>query len=131
MRKKNLISAALAIAVLLAVGLACSDYGTKLDYNGGELYYTKNVTETEAKKLGDYMVKQGFYDGTKKSVQLDKSGSTYQFRMVVVKDKQTDPATIENMKVVADELSKNVFNNAPTEVHICDDQLKTLQVVKQ
>ena len=131
MRNKNLIGAALAMAILLVVGLACNQYGEKLEYNGGELYYTKNVTEAEAKKLGDYMVKEGFYDGTKKSVQLDKSGSTYQFRMVVVKDKQTDPATAAAMKNIANELSQNVFNNAPTEVHICDDQLKTLQVVKQ
>jgi hypothetical protein len=131
MRNKNFISAALAMVVLLAVTLACSQYGEKLEYNGGELYYTKNVTETEAKKLGDYMVKEGFYDGTKKSVQLDKDGSTYQFRMVVLKDKQNDPATAATMKTVANELSQNVFNNAPTEVHICDDQLKTLQVVKQ
>lgn len=104
---------------------------TKLEYNGGELFYTTNVTEAEAKKLGDYMVKEGFYDGTKKSVELDKSGPTYQFRMVVMKEKQNDPATISTMKTVANELSGNVFDNAPTEVHICDDRLRTLHVVKQ
>lgn len=130
MKQKNLISAALAMAILLAAGLACSNYGTKLDYNGGELYYTKNVTEGDAKKLGDYLVKEKFFDGAPKTVQLDKDGSTYQFRMVVQKEKQNDPATISLMKSFATEVSADVFGNAPVEVHVCDDQLKTLQVVK-
>lgn len=131
MKNKNLIIGFLAIAILTIVSAACSDYGTKLDYNGGDLYYTKNVTEGDAKKLGDYLVKEKFFDGNPKTVQLDKNGSTYQFRMVVLKDKQNDPATLQLMKTLASELSADVFGNAPTEIHVCDDQLKTLQVVKQ
>lgn len=130
MKNKNFISAILVLTVLLAVGLACTGYGTKLEYNGGELYYTDNVTEAEAKKLGDYLVKEGFFDGKKITVQLDKSGSTYQFRMVVVKEKQTDEATMEIMKTFAGQISKDVFGGAPTELHICDDQLKTIRVIK-
>ncbi|MGI9034437.1 MAG: hypothetical protein ACR2GD_00205 [Pyrinomonadaceae bacterium] len=61
---------------------------------------------------------------------MDKDGSTYQFRMVVQKEKQNDPATLALMKTFASELSADVFGNAPVEVHVCDDQLKTLQVVK-
>ena len=130
MKKKNFITTILILTVLMAVGLACSSYGTKLDFNNGELYYTDNVTESDAKKLGEYLVKSGFFDGKKLTVQLDKSGSTYQFRMVVVKEKQNDEATIELMKSFAGEISEDVFNDAPTELHICDDQLKTIRVVR-
>ena len=130
MKKKNFITTILVLTVLMAVGLACSSYGTKLDFNNGELYYTDNVTESDAKKLGEYLVKSGFFDGKKLTVQLDKSGSTYQFRMVVVKEKQNDEATIELMKSFAGEISEDVFNDAPTELHICDDQLKTIRVVR-
>ena len=130
MKNKNYIGAVVSLALLLVIGLACAGYGTKLDYNGGELYYTDKVTEADAKKLGDYLVKEEFFDGKPKTVQLNKEGSAYQFRMVVIKEKQNDAAAIEGMKDIAKELSANVFNNAPTEVHICDDQLKTLQVVK-
>jgi len=101
MKNKTFIGGFLAMAILLAVGLGCSSYGTKLDYNGGELYYTKNVTESEAKKLGDYLVKEEFFDGKEKTVQLDKSGSTYQFRMVVQKDKQADAEILNIMKTFA------------------------------
>jgi hypothetical protein len=115
----------------MAIGLACSGHGTKLEFNGGDLYYTDNVTESEAKKLGDYLVKEGFYDGKPKSVQLDKSGSTYQFRMVVQPERQNDEATMTLMKTFAGELSSDLFNDAPVEVHACDEQLKTLRVIKQ
>jgi len=130
MKNKNYISGVLAIALLLVVGLACSQYGEKLEYNGGELYYTKNVTETDAKKLGEYLVKENFFDGNPKTVQLDKQGTTYQFRMVVQKEKQSDEATEALMKIFAIQISSEVFADAPVEMHICDDNLKTVKVVK-
>jgi hypothetical protein len=130
MRNKTYLGGILAIALLMVVGLACKGNGTKLEFNGGELYYTDNVTESEAKKLGEYLVKEGFYDGKPKSVQLDKEGSNYQFRMVVQKEKQNDPQTLDMMKTFGKELSADVFNNAPVEMHVCDETLKTLSVVK-
>ena len=130
MKKKNFTTTVLVLTVLLAVGLACTGYGTKLDFNNGELYYTDNVTETDAKKLGDYLVKEGFFNGKKITVQLDKSGSTYQFRMVVMPEKQNDEPTLLLMKAFAGQISEDVFDNAPTELHICDDQLKTVKVLK-
>jgi preprotein translocase subunit SecF len=129
MKNKNFIGGMLAVAVMLFIGLACSGHGTKIEYNGGELYYTDNVTEAEAKKLGDYLVKQEFFDGKPKSVQIEKSGSTYQFRMVVVPEKQNDESTLQIFKAFAKQLSTDVFNGAPTELHVCDEQLKTLKVV--
>jgi hypothetical protein len=69
--------------MLLLVGLGCNQYGTKLEFNGGELYYTNNVTEAETKKLGEYLVKEGFFDGVRKTVQLDESGATYQFIFLI------------------------------------------------
>jgi hypothetical protein len=130
MKNKKMIGGIVAIAMMLVVVLACNQHGTKLEFNGGELYYTDNVTEAEAKKLGEYLVKETFFDGQKKSVQLDKSGSTYQFRMVVKKELQNDDSFTANAKVAATEISENVFNKAPTEVHICDENLKTIRVVK-
>ena len=130
MTKKNILNSIFAIAAVLMIGLACNQYGTKLEYNGGEVYYTDNVTEADAKKLGEFLVKEGFFDGKPKTVQLEKAGSTYQFRMVVQPEKQNDEATAELMKTFASELSENVFNKAPVEMHICDETLKTVKVVK-
>ena len=117
------------MAVLLAIGLACSGNGTKLDYNGGELFYTSNVTEAEAKKLGDFLVKEQVFSGKRATVQLDKAAGTYQVRMVIIPEKQNDAVYQGLLKTFAGQISSEVFNNGATEIHICDDSLKTLKVV--
>jgi hypothetical protein len=114
---------------VMCLMLGCNSYGTKLVFNGGELYYTKNVTETEANKLGDFLVGSGYFTGDKKSVQLDKSGETYQVRMAVKEGIDKDEKFLALYPVYAAAISKNVFNGAQVEIHLTDAQLKTLKVV--
>jgi preprotein translocase subunit SecF len=130
MKKQNIFGGVMVLAILLAFGLACNQYGEKLEFNGGELYHTENVTEAEAKKLGEYLVKEQFFDGKEKTVQLDKQGGTYQFKMVVIEDKRNDDSTLELFKTFASQISADVFDNAPTELHVCNEKLETLKVVK-
>jgi DNA-directed RNA polymerase subunit RPC12/RpoP len=52
--------------------------GQKIMFNGGELYHTSSVSEPEARKLGEYLVKSGFFDGSPKSVQITRSNGTIQ-----------------------------------------------------
>lgn len=122
---------------LLLVGIAvtaftfsgCNNYGTKLMFNGGELFYTSKVTKDEANALGNYLVKGGFFDGVRKSVQLDKRDNVYLFRMVMKPEFVNDQKYIDLMKVFSKELSDEVFNKAAVEMHMCDDKLKTIKVV--
>lgn len=102
-----------------------------LTFNGGDLYYTARVTEAEAKKLGNYLVKEKFFDGNQKTVQLTKDDGTYQFRMVVVRDGEKGPNTVATFTSVCQELSENVFNGARVVIHLCDDHLKTLRVIPE
>lgn len=127
---KRTILLTMICCLLTGLMLGCSSYGTKLEFNGSQVFYTKNVTEAEAKKLGDYLVKGEFFsDQNKGTVQLDKSGDTYQFRMVVKEGVAIDDKLVALFKTVATELSKNVFNGAKVEIHLCDSNLKTLKVV--
>jgi hypothetical protein len=121
----------LVIIGCLATGLmlGCNSYGTKLEYGKTQLYYTKNVTEAEAKKLGDYLTKIKFTEGDEKAAQLDKSGDTYQFRMAVKEGLEKDEKLIATAHQAANEISKSVFDGAKVEVHLCDNKLKTLRVV--
>jgi hypothetical protein len=130
MKNNNIISGTLVLAVMLCLVLGCSQHGTKLEINGGELYYTANVKANEAQALGDYLLEGNFFDGKRKSVQLDKSGSTYQFRMVVKPELRNDKSYRDTCKLVARELSANVFDDEPVEIHICDENFKTIRVVK-
>jgi hypothetical protein len=121
--KLTLIAAGLFLAVS-----SCNNYGTEKIYNGVELYHTQNITDAEAGKLGDYLVSSKFADGTTKTVQITKQGNTYQFRFVLKDGADKDPSLPKTLKYMASILSARVFNGQPVEVHMCDDQLKTLKV---
>lgn len=125
----HLCDASLETLKAVEMGEAASPFGTKLEFNGGDLFYTERSTPEQATKLGNYLVKENFYDGRRKTVQLNKSGTTYEFRMVVQKGMDENEDFIKTMKSVAKELSENVFNGDKVEVHLCDDQLETLRVV--
>jgi hypothetical protein len=120
----------LGLAFLLLV-CSCNNYGKKLKYGNSEVYYTTNVTEDLAKKLGDYLEKAQFFQADRRiSVQLDKAADTFLFRMVVKKDFVNNPDYIESGKTSITELSKNVFDNKPVLVHFCDDHLKTVRIIR-
>jgi hypothetical protein len=129
MKTMRIFAAVLAIAGGLLGLTSCGGYGKKLQFNGGELYYTPTVTEAEAKKLGEFLVKEGFFDGAKKTVQLRKTNGTYEFRMVAKKGTESDQNMLDLAKTFAGQLSQNVFSGAETVVHLCDDHLKTVRVV--
>lgn len=117
---------------LMLYGCGGESYGTKINFGeNNELYYTESVTSEQAQALGDYLVKGEFFanDGNDRTVQLNKTGSTYEFRMVVKKGLDQDQGTIDLMKTVAAELSENVFKGENVDIHLCDDTLKTLRVV--
>jgi hypothetical protein len=108
------------------------DYGTKLTFGeNNELYYTENVTVEEAQSLGDYLVSQDFFadDGNLRSIQLNKSGTTYEFRMIIKKGLEQDESVIDSMEFLATDLSSNVFDNKDLDIHLCDENFETLRVV--
>ncbi len=119
-----------AVCVLLPAIFGCTNYGTKLEYGKGELFYTAAVSEAEAKKLGEFMDKTGYFKGDEgKSVQLDKQGTTYEVKFVMSKGAEKDQAAVQASEAMARLISKRVFDQHLVRVHICDDQFKTLKVV--
>jgi hypothetical protein len=109
----------------------CDNYGTLLEFNDNELYYTPSVSEREAYRLGEYLVDGGFFKSNSSArVQLDKTGNTYNFRMVIKKGIEKDEENIEIMKNIAMELSENVFNGFNVDIHLCDENLSTIRVVE-
>jgi hypothetical protein len=116
------------LLIILLVGTA-GNYGTRLSFNGGELYYTSSVTPYEAQRLGNYLVVQGFYDGREKTVQLNRQSATYQVRIVIKRGLENDPSVVQTMKSFASEISQNVFDGASTDIHLCDERLNTIRVV--
>jgi hypothetical protein len=119
-----------AAAIALVLLLRGNDFGTKLEFNGGELYYTANATRAEADALGAFLIDTGFFDGTMKTVQLDTAGSVYQFRMVMREEYRDDPEMISLAEDYAVAMSEDVFGGAPVEIHFTDENLKTIRIVR-
>lgn len=128
-RARLVVQGMMVVLAMLAVA-GCTNYGTKLEFKKGELYYTSNVTEAEAKKLGDYLLAQEYFDDTEtRTVQLDKKDGIPHVRFVVKEEYQTSPKSIELFTPIGAELSKAVFNNAKIVVDICNDMLETKQTI--
>lgn len=129
MKKLNFIGVLMIIVSLLITSGCGQGYGTLLEFNGGQLYYTSAVSAAEANKLGNYLVNGEFFDGNEKTVQLNKEGTIYEFRMVIKKGIENDQEFIQLFKQFSTELSTNVFEGNQVDIHLCDDTLKTLRVV--
>lgn len=107
-----------------------SNYGEKIEYTGDdELYYTNNVTEWEANKLGNFLTQNFFFTGRGITSQLDKANDKFQFRFVVLEGAHNDDDYVKICEDFAIELSDNVFNKSNVEIHLCDKYLKTLRIV--
>lgn len=124
--------------VLIGVGYTLKHqarWGKVLPYKGGSLFYTSKVTEEEASSLGDYLLKAGlFRDDEPTIAQLTRKGEVYQLRVVtdkwVIEKKRAadEMGPVEAAGLLAEDISKDVFNGAKVEWHLCDDKLKTLRV---
>jgi len=124
-----LVGILLVIFAMLLVGSGGAlfdDYGQRLEFNGGELYYAPDVTEEQARSLGRYLVKTDFFDNTPKSVRITRSGAVYAFHIVVAPEGEKNPLLEIVATHLGRELSADVFDNAPVEVHICDEYFQTL-----
>ena len=94
-----------------------------------EVYYTDTVTNNEAVKLANYLAKVNYGTETKATVQLNKEDGIYQCRMAVLPDFINDPEIIKKMQDGTVELSNDVFNGSPVDIHFCDDQMITKRII--
>ena len=138
--KKRIAITVLILLAVVLLGMGCSSkppaqWGKVLKYgNGGSLFYTSDVTEEEARRLRDYLLKIKTFQNEPPIVQLARKGDVYQVRMVVDKEvieQKQDPELMgpaEAAGHLAEDVSKKVFNGAKVEWHLCDDKLKTLRI---
>jgi hypothetical protein len=123
------VTTLIAACLLLGLLAACNNYGTKLTYKKGELYYTSSVNESDAKKLGDFLDKNYFTDDKEATVQLNKEGDTYQVKFVVKDGAEKDQTIVDNFHQFGAQISKEVFKDQKVEIHLTDNTLKTVKVV--
>ncbi|MDR2292573.1 MAG: hypothetical protein LBE11_03765 [Prevotellaceae bacterium] len=111
---------------------SCKNYGTERMINGVQYFYTSNVTESELYKLADALKDFGFdvtNEDESKTIQLNRTGNTYEVRAVVKKGMEMDSEFCNTAKIIAKYISTDFFDGANVEIHLCDEHLETLRVV--
>jgi hypothetical protein len=101
-----------------------------LYFNKGELTYTLNVKEEEAQKLGEILMKHGYFPKDKRvSVQLDKIDELYKVRLVVQDKYFRDTSKDEYLKEIAKEASAEAFKNSSLDIELCDFLFTSQRVI--
>lgn len=122
---------ALGIAILLVGGtMVGNDYGDKLVFERGELYYQNPVTQDEAKRVGEYLKTIGYFSGNKAtSAQLVHDQQHYGIRFVI------DPGQKDNLlgnmsyAVIGREIARQLPGGGPLQVTLTDSRLNSLKVL--
>lgn len=82
------------------------------------------------RRFEDYLLKNiPCAEGGWRAVMVRKSGKTYEILVPFKKGADTDPEILKAAKVIARDLSINVFESQPVDIHMCDDFFNTNRVV--
>lgn len=112
----------------LAVPKALGDFGKRLTFEGGEVYYRPPVKTTVARKLGDYLVsEQYFAKGRRNSVQLVSKGDGYQVRFVFTK--KPDDRIVTVFRNAGPKMARKVFGDAPFTIAFCDEMVSCYKTI--
>ncbi len=128
LNRKNIKTGFLLILITLIM-TSCNDFGEKITYKGANLHYKSPVTLDEAKMLGEYLEEIEFFDGTSKTLQLNKNEDVWILKVIIKKGMEEDEEYIDMIRQFSRELSYNVFEEKEVEIHLCDKKMQTLKVV--
>ncbi len=109
---------------------ACENYGDRVSSGHIEVFYKEGINKETATRTARFLHDlevQAQNDTTEsKSMQLLKNKDTIIFRMVVNRERAA-ALNDDNYLALANYLSMNVFNNAPVNVDLTDNQFNTLR----
>jgi preprotein translocase subunit SecF len=105
--------------------------GIKMEFEGGsEIHYRGNVAKSDAEELGEYLKEVGYFnDENPVSVQLLGDDDALKVRFVVKEKVFSDKQTINRWQKFARDIKIKLYNDEKIEVHLCDMNFKTKEVV--
>lgn len=102
--------------------------GNSKTFFGITLFFNPPITSEEVDRLGKYLIKSTFANGSERSIQLVKNENTYEFKMPIKKGIEQDDDYAITLKSFAKEISDSVFYGQQVDVHALDENLNTLRV---
>ncbi len=131
-RRAKTATVALAATVALGLGIHyLSPPGPqRLAFMKGELRYRAPVTEAQARGVGEYLARTGYFsDDHATTVELARRRDVYELHFVINQAYVDDPLTALSFGVTGSALSRDVLARAPTAVVLCDTYLKPVKVL--
>ena len=124
---------ALAATVLVGVAMMGSPYGERLAYESGEVYYTENVTESDAQRFADYMQEQWGELNNFVTFQLEREAATGIMHVRMCAKPQAWESDDLDYSFIALEtlLQKDVFPGENVVFALCDDELETRKTIDE
>jgi len=132
MTSKLVINGTIGIAALIAAyfGVLGAGYGSRLEFNGGEVFYIGHSTESEATRLGEYLAGDlEYFDGQEKSVQLDKRDKKIIVRFCVQDGAEENPEVETAFRTVQTLIAMEVFKDHAVEVQLCDEYFQPVKTL--
>jgi hypothetical protein len=121
----------LLFCVSLLIFTGCTSYGKKYSPDKDhEVYYKGDgVDESTAKKLAEYLKSAGYFtDGHQATVQIVKTKDSFNLNFVYDKA-QVDADREAKFLIFGGAISRDVFNGAPVNIHLCDNKLEMFKDV--
>jgi hypothetical protein len=118
-----------ALAGLLGQLIAGESYGTRLEFNQGEVYFQEPVTEQQATKLGEFLKEAEFFDGTPKTVQLLKVDGQIQIRFVILPEFINELDIQAAFRSFGAVLRDELFEGQALELHMTNEELESRRVL--
>jgi hypothetical protein len=133
LRRSRVLAGVAAVAVVGCLGLVyvfAPRGDARLTFKQGELYYSKPVTQGEAQRVGEYLVREELFTDQQRSVvQLHREQGRYRLRLVIPLEAADDPLTAIQVGVLGSQIARDVLGGSPIEVGLSDDRFKLLTVV--
>ena len=133
------ITGAVALGVLLitaglAVQYAQREGYRELELKKGSLWFNPTVSEAEAKKLGQHLAAQGFFDAGSRVALFSKTGAaplqkgTYIFEVMVGENTVHNIDYRVTFQLLALDLRRGVLGG-PVQVHLLNQKLEVIGVI--
>jgi hypothetical protein len=113
--------------------IACNSWGDKyMANNKSEVYYKDGATADDAKRLGDFLLKNNYFDSlTEKSVQVTKTVDTFNVKFVVDKEKVSQTENAEMLfTIMGAAISSDVFLGKPVKIILADTRMNGFKEIE-
>jgi hypothetical protein len=113
------------VGIVVLSWLSEASWGKRVDFGNGEaIYYTSGISGAEARKLGEALRKEGFFDGkSAKTAQLARSGVGLEVSLVVKPNTWNDASVLTSVRHMSARLSEQAFEGRAVTLHLCDGYL--------